>query len=73
MGDGYFGTEADSSDSVDYCKYCYQNGSFTEPDLTLIVMINRAVEQMHSSFDMPNETARELALAIIPHLKRWNS
>jgi hypothetical protein len=29
------GTEADSSKSEKYCVYCYQDGKFTQPDITL--------------------------------------
>lgn len=27
------GTEKDGSISNDYCKFCYQNGLFTEPEI----------------------------------------
>ncbi len=30
-----FGTEADGALSDDYCTHCYQNGAFTEPDITI--------------------------------------
>ncbi|MFI5154188.1 MAG: zinc ribbon domain-containing protein [Chitinophagales bacterium] len=30
------GTERDGSENVDYCRYCYQAGSFTYPKLTLV-------------------------------------
>ncbi len=29
------GTEKDGSENTDYCRYCYQAGSFTYPKLTL--------------------------------------
>ena len=29
------GTESDGCPSVDYCRYCYQNGAFTAPDASM--------------------------------------
>ena len=30
-----YGTNADGSLNDEYCKDCFQNGEFTEPDITL--------------------------------------
>ena len=30
-----FGTEADGSQSKEYCTHCFQGGSFTHPDITM--------------------------------------
>jgi hypothetical protein len=32
------GTNADGSKSTMYCSYCYQNGQFTKPEMTLAEM-----------------------------------
>lgn len=32
------GTNADGSASTTYCQYCYQNGEFTQPNLTFVEM-----------------------------------
>lgn len=40
------GTNKDGSLNEDYCKECYQNGEFTEPDLTLNEMIIRCSKKM---------------------------
>ena len=29
------GTEKDGTKNHEYCKYCYQNGSFVNPDMTV--------------------------------------
>lgn len=40
------GTEKDGSKSQEYCKYCYQNGAFTNPDMTLKEMTSVVITQM---------------------------
>lgn len=53
-----FGTASDGLMAEDYCRFCFQSGLFTEPDLTMKGMIDRSVDFMGR---------REL----IPNLKRW--
>lgn len=63
------GTEKDGSKSSDYCKYCYQNGKFTEPDMTLEKMktvVTTQMKQMH----LP-DTVVQKSLMLLPGLKRW--
>ncbi|WP_305065382.1 zinc ribbon domain-containing protein [Methanococcoides sp.] len=36
-----FGANADGTKSDEYCLYCYQNGKFTQPDITLEEMIEQ--------------------------------
>lgn len=63
------GTEKDGSKSSEYCKYCYQNGAFINPDMT--------IEQMKSflAAQMPKMNIQadiiEKSLNILPYLKRW--
>jgi hypothetical protein len=40
------GTHDDGSRSALYCSYCYQNGKFTQPDITLPEMKARVVDQL---------------------------
>lgn len=30
-----FGTERNGQAATEYCRYCYQNGSWTQPNITL--------------------------------------
>ena len=30
-----WGTNADDSKTQEYCRFCFQNGKFTNPDLTM--------------------------------------
>ena len=71
LGEGYYGTDIAGDSATEYCKYCYQNGSFTEPDIKLDQMIHRSVQQMTGELKMPSEQAQNLASATIPQLKRW--
>lgn len=72
LGEGYFGSNADGAPNADYCKYCYQNGQFTEPRLSLTEMINISVHHMITELQYSEEEARKLARETIPHLKRWS-
>ncbi|WP_336518416.1 zinc ribbon domain-containing protein [Pollutibacter soli] len=63
------GTEKDGSKSNLYCKYCYQNGEFTDPDMTLQRMIGIATSEMkkqHLSKELISQTTD-----MLPGLLRW--
>jgi hypothetical protein len=65
------GNEKDGSKSDVYCKYCYQNGAFTEPDMTLDQMMNIAETEMKKQ-DLP-EIIIQHSMNMLPRLKRWHS
>lgn len=48
------GTNTDGSKSSMYCSYCYQNGKFTQPDISATEMrefvVNKMVEMKYSRF-----------------------
>jgi radical SAM superfamily enzyme len=63
------GTEKDGSKSMEYCSYCYQNGSFINPDMTLEEMKTLVKEQMEK---MKMDTGLiNMAIGSLPNLKRW--
>ncbi|SET08508.1 Putative zinc ribbon domain-containing protein [Methanococcoides vulcani] len=66
-----FGTNVDRSKSEEYCNYCYQNGEFTQPDITLEEMIDLCSKAMDEYGIMPLEEAKKLSQQNIPKLKRW--
>jgi len=66
-----YGTEADGSRSEDYCKYCYQNGEFTNPDCTLDEMIVLTTDIMVKEFGFDYEDAKTQCEEGLPTLKRW--
>ena len=63
------GTNKDGSKTQEYCSKCYQNGAFTEPDITADQMIEKVrgkMQAMHFPGFMTNYFVRD-----IPKLKRW--
>jgi len=69
---GNLGTEKDGSNNAEYCSFCFQGGSFVNPDQTLEEMIQSSIENMTGSdLKMPLEKATELANSFIPTLRRW--
>lgn len=66
-----YGTESDGSKSTDYCKYCYENGTFTF-DGTMEEMIEICVpHMMENNPGMTADSARQMLHGFFPTLKRW--
>ena len=63
------GTEADGSKSQEYCSYCYRDGRFTDPNLTLDDFKEK-LQPMMAEMKIPTETIAK-AISMLPHLKRW--
>lgn len=68
---GNLGTNADDSNTWEYCSFCFQNGQFTNPTQTLAEMIASSIENMTTEIGMPIEQATQLANSFIPTLRRW--
>jgi hypothetical protein len=64
-----FGTNANGSQNQDYCRYCYQNGQFTTPDITMEQMIEKCAGIM-KQMNIP-QAQIEQTKTFIPMLKRW--
>ena len=54
----------------DYCQYCFKDGGFTLPDLTLEQMIERLIP-FAFKMGVSEEDARKMAMEKLPRLKRW--
>lgn len=67
--DAMMGTEADGSDSDEFCTYCYQKGSFVQ-EMSMEEMIEMCVPHMVKS-GMPEKEARALLSSTLPNLTRW--
>ena len=63
------GTEKDGSLKKYYCKYCYENGQFKNPGITLDEMKSRIKSKMEE-MKMDADTI-SMALHTLPNLKRW--
>jgi Putative zinc ribbon domain len=68
---GNLGTNADDSNTEEFCIFCFKNGAFTNPNQTMNEMINSSIENMTTDLQMPLEQATNLANSFIPTLKRW--
>ncbi|HID72453.1 TPA: transcriptional regulator [Candidatus Micrarchaeota archaeon] len=66
-----FGTNGDGSKNGDYCAMCFQDGMFTEPDITMEQMIEKVASILHEQMRVPEDEAKEIAKDTIPKLKRW--
>ena len=69
--DADFGTEADGSRSRDYCSCCYQNGAFTEPEVTMDQMLARVIDICAEHNIMSREQAERELPVWFASLKRW--
>lgn len=62
------GTEKDGSKNQEYCKYCYENGRFTNPDISLDEMQSLVIHKMEKE-KIP-ENVIDAAVSSLSHLKR---
>lgn len=65
-----WGTNSDGTLTSEFCKFCFLDGDFTNPDLTMEEQIEIGVK-MSMKMWMPEDKAREIANNSIPKLKRW--
>ena len=70
MTEDLYGTNQDGGKNSEYCKYCYVEGAFHNPDETLEEMINTCVPFMVEQ-GMPEKEARAQLEKQLPQLKRW--
>lgn len=64
------GTNADGSKSAEYCSMCFENGQFTQPDITVGEMQTLVKDKM-KGMKFPGFLANMFTKGI-PKLKRWN-
>jgi len=65
------GTEKDGSENYEYCIYCYKQGSFVNPGMSLDEMKVLVKEQMEK-FKIEERIIKK-AVETLPHLKRWSN
>ena len=72
--ESHFGKNADGSKNEDYCCYCYENGAFNNPDMTMEEMIELCVPHVVEAKVCPDaESARKMMQEFFPTLKRWKT
>ncbi len=65
------GTENNGQKTNDYCKYCYEDSNFKNPDMKLEEMKNTVKMHMEKK-NLPIYMVQK-ALNILPALKRWKN
>jgi hypothetical protein len=55
----------------EYCCYCFKDGVFTLPDITMEQMIEKLVP-FALQMGMTEDQARKMGYENLPKLKRWN-
>ena len=68
---GDFGTNGDGSPSGEYCVHCYQNGGYTDPEMTLESMADYLRDFMIREHEMNRALADSAARMSVTGLKRW--
>lgn len=63
------GSEPSGLKNNEYCKYCYENGTFKNPKMNLDDMKNTVETQM-KKLKLP-EYSIQKAINLLPALKRW--
>lgn len=63
------GTNSDGTKNLMYCSYCYSNGAFTKPDMTMDEMKTLVKEKL-KEMGFPGFIAGWFTKGI-PKLKRW--
>lgn len=66
-----YGTNADGSANKEYCRFCFHDGAFTEPGITLEEMVDKVAHVMIAKVAIPEEKALEIARLELAQLARW--
>ncbi|WP_145153255.1 zinc ribbon domain-containing protein [Paenibacillus xylanexedens] len=67
-----FGTEADGSTTREYCIYCYKEGQFEQPGISLEGMTEMCTAILKDE-GMDEESARSMLRNQLAFLKRWRT
>jgi hypothetical protein len=67
-----FGTDQAGFRVNDYCRHCFADGAFTEPDISMQAMLDRCVGIMDRQGTMGAADARLLLADVMPRLRRWS-
>jgi hypothetical protein len=65
------GTEKDGSKCNEYCKYCYQNGAFINPNMSFEEMKSLIITKM-KEMNLPPGIIQN-SVKSLPNMKRWRN
>lgn len=66
-------TELDQSLSNKYCKFCYKDGMFIEPNITLIQMQEKCAKALKEEHPFISMLFGKTYVKSISKLERWNT
>lgn len=66
-----FGTTTSGAKNLSYCRYCFLDGKFTDPDITLEQMIEKCTGIAATKKNMTEDKAKTIVTDYMPKLKRW--
>jgi len=66
-----FGTDSAGFRVNDYCHFCFVDGGFTDPGVSMQAMAAKCASIMAEKGVMPAPQARALMTEMLPGLKRW--
>lgn len=72
MNEQDYGTESDETFSNIYCKYCYQQGNFTNPDATVESIAELGAKIVSDMYQIPADTAVNFVIEQVKVLYRWS-
>lgn len=67
-----FGSNKNRRINKEYCHFCYKDGAFNDPGITMEEKIEKNIA-IAEKMGMPRDEAIAKANSIIPTLKRWKS
>lgn len=67
-----YGTESDGTVSKIYCKYCYHQGKFTNPEATVETIADHGAKIMSDMYLIPADNAKNFMIGQIKMLYRWS-
>lgn len=70
--DDDLGTNRNGSRNGEYCRFCFQEGHFTDEGITVENKIAKNI-LLAKKMGIPEDQARQMAETIIPQLKRWQT
>lgn len=71
-GPDQHGHEADGTETEDFCRWCYDQGSYTY-ETTMEEMIEDCAPHMAEHMGWSVDECASLLGAILPNLRRWNA
>jgi len=67
----HFGTDADGGRCREYCSFCFREGQFTAPHMTVEEMVAHVAAIGVEKLGLSAEQAQAMAAGVIPQLGRW--